>query len=227
MILTTLNKKRIEKWDDIYRNQKKRWNDLPSKLAETTLKYIYYNNRIKHIFDIGGGYGRDSKYFLDKGYRITNIDSSKYATNIFKNDITQRGVDVLFHNNLDIINEDALKFTNYRKRLLNCDLVFCNYFLHLLSVNELNCFLDNFLQKFKPKTYIAFNLISQKDIRYKGINYEEMEKDIFWSYWSKKDVVNLIDKFPIKMHYWEEELEIEYVNKKLDQVYSHFIIAQK
>lgn len=44
--------------------------------AETQNKFI---NRLKngsHILDFGCGSGRDTKYFLDKGFKVTAIDGS-------------------------------------------------------------------------------------------------------------------------------------------------------
>lgn len=49
-------------------------------------KFIAYLGANAHILDFGCGSGRDTKYFLEKGFRVTAIDGSeelcKYATEL-------------------------------------------------------------------------------------------------------------------------------------------------
>jgi SAM-dependent methyltransferase len=219
---TSLNLIRIAKWEAIYKEQSKRWNDLPSKLAETTLKFIYNNNKIKGIADIGGGYGRDSIYFLKYEYSVSNVESSQSALALFEKDCRDNFSD----KSLYIFNCDALELSSYNSVIVENDLVFCNYFLHLLSLDELNSFFQTLKQKFKTGTLISFNLISKKDFRYEGQHITEIESDIYWSFWDKENVINLISDLSMHILFWEEEIEIEHINNQLDKVYSHFIIAE-
>jgi len=216
------NNKRIQKWDSIYKEQNKRWNGLPSKLAETTLKFIYHNEEIDGIVDVGGGYGRDSIYFLNYEYKVTNIESSETALTLFKNDYPKE----FSEENISLFKGDALELTSFDSVRDGKNLIFCNYFLHLLSIEELNSFLQIFVLNFKSKTQISFNLISKKDFRYNGNQIEEVEQDIHWSFWNKDDILNLFSPLPLNVLFWEEEVEIEYINKQFDKVYSHFIIAE-
>lgn len=44
--------------------------------------FLSYLEESSHILDLGCGTGRDSKYFLDKGYQVTSIDGSKEMCNV-------------------------------------------------------------------------------------------------------------------------------------------------
>jgi len=46
--------------------------------------FLGYLNTNSHILDLGCGTGRDSKYFINKGYQVTSIDGSKEMCKIAK-----------------------------------------------------------------------------------------------------------------------------------------------
>ena len=52
-------------------------------------KFLSYLSAGSYILDFGCGSGRDSKYFLEKGYRVDAVDGSeegyKYQRTIIKN----------------------------------------------------------------------------------------------------------------------------------------------
>ena len=68
---------------------------------EMLLKYLQPN---AHILDLGCGSGRDSKGFLQKGYKVTAVDGSKELCKIASKNIGQDVICQLF-NELDAINE--------------------------------------------------------------------------------------------------------------------------
>ena len=55
--------------------------------------FLSYLNPTCHILDLGCGAGRDSKYFIDKGYNVTSIDGSKemckFATTLLQKEVKQ------------------------------------------------------------------------------------------------------------------------------------------
>lgn len=60
------------------------------EIPDIFLSYLKNNS---HILDLGCGTGRDSKYFLDKGYQVTSIDGSiemcKVAENLLNREVKQ------------------------------------------------------------------------------------------------------------------------------------------
>ena len=68
---------------------------------EMLLKYLQPN---AHILDLGCGSGRDSKGFLQKGYKVTAVDGSKELCKIASKNIGQDVICQLF-NELDAVNE--------------------------------------------------------------------------------------------------------------------------
>ena len=68
---------------------------------EMLLKYLQPN---AHILDLGCGSGRDSKGFLQKGYKVTAVDGSKELCKIASKNIGQDVIWQLF-NELDAVNE--------------------------------------------------------------------------------------------------------------------------
>lgn len=78
----------IDKTLDYYEknaeNYFKEWNDNFLKNYNFTIPDIFlsYLNKNACILDLGCGFGRDSKYFLDKGYKVIAIDGSKELCNI-------------------------------------------------------------------------------------------------------------------------------------------------
>ena len=68
---------------------------------EMLLKYLQPN---AHILDLGCGSGRDSKGFLQKGYKVTAVDGSKELCKIASKNIGQDVICQLF-NELDAVNK--------------------------------------------------------------------------------------------------------------------------
>lgn len=68
---------------------------------EMLLEYLQPN---AHILDLGCGSGRDSKGFLQKGYKVTAVDGSKELCKIASKNIGQDVICQLF-NELDAVNE--------------------------------------------------------------------------------------------------------------------------
>ena len=77
----------LEYYDNNIEDYKKLWlNDFSKnynfEIPDIFLSYLSVNS---HILDLGCGTGRDSKYFIDKGYQVTSIDGSKEMCEVAKN----------------------------------------------------------------------------------------------------------------------------------------------
>lgn len=91
----------LKYYDDNIESYKEQWlNDFTKnynfEIPDIFLSYLKSNS---HILDLGCGTGRDSKYFMDKGYQVTSIDGSYEMCNIARS-ILNRDVEQI--NFLDI-----------------------------------------------------------------------------------------------------------------------------
>lgn len=96
--------------------------------------FLSYLNSKSHILDLGCGTGRDSKYFMDKGYQVTSIDGSyemcKVAENLLKKEVEQINfLDINYNEEFDGVfacasllhldNKDLIVVLNKISRALN------------------------------------------------------------------------------------------------------------
>ena len=85
----------LKYYDDNIESYKEHWLKDFTKNYNFEIPDIFlsYLNSKSHILDLGCGTGRDSKYFMDKGYQVTSIDGSyemcKVAENLLKKEVEQ------------------------------------------------------------------------------------------------------------------------------------------
>jgi len=74
----------LKYYDDNIESYKEQWLNDFSKNYNFEIPDIFlsYLNSKSHILDLGCGTGRDSKYFIDRGYQVTSIDGSYEMCNI-------------------------------------------------------------------------------------------------------------------------------------------------
>lgn len=139
---------------------------------------LSYNKFIKHIpnggyiLDFGCGSGRDSKYFLEHGYKIKAIDGSKKLCKIAEEYIKQKVEQMYFMDLKDINLYDGIW----------C----CASLLHI-SKEELINVLDKIIIALKNNGVIY---ISVKE----GIG-EEIIQERYFKYYTKKEFINIIKLF--------------------------------
>lgn len=67
--------------------------------------FLSYLSSDSHILDLGCGTGRDSKYFIDKGYKVTSIDGSiemcKVAKTLLEEVKQINFIDINYNNEFD------------------------------------------------------------------------------------------------------------------------------
>lgn len=91
---------------DYYNNNAESFisNTIDCEFSEMQDKFLNYLDNNAKILDLGCGSGRDSKYFLNKGFNITALDGSQELCKVAENIIGQKVVCQDFRN-LDYNNE--------------------------------------------------------------------------------------------------------------------------
>lgn len=101
-------KNTLNYYDDNIESYKEMWlndfsNNYNFEIPDIFLSYLSVNS---NILDLGCGTGRDSKYFIDKGYQVTSIDGSKemckLATTLLQKEVKQINfLDMNYKNEFD------------------------------------------------------------------------------------------------------------------------------
>ena len=101
-------KKTLEYYDNNIDAYKEMWlNDFTNNYNfEIPDIFLSYLNKNSNILDLGCGTGRDSKYFIDKGYEVTSIDGSyqmcKLAESLLNKEVKQINfLDINYNNEFD------------------------------------------------------------------------------------------------------------------------------
>ncbi|KRQ86452.1 Ubiquinone biosynthesis O-methyltransferase [Caloramator mitchellensis] len=77
-------------------------------MGETYDRFLKYLKRGDHILDAGCGSGRDTKYFIEKGFKVTAIDASEEMVKLSSNFTGHQTIKMDF-NEIDFENEfDAI-----------------------------------------------------------------------------------------------------------------------
>ncbi|EYE87471.1 type 11 methyltransferase [Fervidicella metallireducens AeB] len=71
-------------------------NTVLADMKELYDKFLKYLSKDAHILDAGCGSGRDTKYFLDLGFKVTAIDASKEMVKLSSNFTGQNTLKVSF-----------------------------------------------------------------------------------------------------------------------------------
>ena len=101
-------KETLEYYDNNIDSYKEMWlNDFTKNYNfEMPDIFLSYLNKNSSILDLGCGTGRDSKYFIDKGYEVTSIDGSyemcKLAETLLNKEVEQINfLDINYTNEFD------------------------------------------------------------------------------------------------------------------------------
>ena len=169
----------------------KEWNNDFLQNYDFTVpdRFLSYLTAGVHILDLGCGFGRDSKYFLDNGYSVTSIDGSKELCKIASEFL---GISVL---NLNFLNID---FEN------EFDGVFATASLLHLNNEDLKTFLVKIHRSLKKNgiLFCSFKVGNQYRINERFFN--DMTREKFETILSEIpglfDIVETWESEPYKNH---------------------------
>lgn len=143
-------------WENRFRNESYALGMEASDVAKVAETYFRENN-VSNIIIPGIGYGRNAKYFTDRGYAVDGLEIAEEAINIGK----------MFAPKVNFINHSALKIIHGKK----CDAVFCFDLLQLFMQEERQMIIDNCARYCKADGIVVLSCLSTKDILY-NIGYE-------------------------------------------------------
>lgn len=95
---------------DYYKKNAKDYYELSLKdnLESIYIKYLNYLPKNAYILDFGCGSGRDSKYFIERGYKVKAIDGSEELCKLASNYLNQEVICMHFEDLDDINTYDGI-----------------------------------------------------------------------------------------------------------------------
>jgi 2-polyprenyl-3-methyl-5-hydroxy-6-metoxy-1,4-benzoquinol methylase len=141
-------------WNERYIREQFIWGTMPSEITVLFEEYLRKNN-VKDILIMGIGYGRNGKYFTEKGYNVDGIEISEEAVKIGKT----------FDPKINFIKGSILPDFDAGSNK-KYDAVFCHDILQLFSENERKTIIRNCAGNCRNNGLILISCISDKDMLY-------------------------------------------------------------
>jgi 2-polyprenyl-3-methyl-5-hydroxy-6-metoxy-1,4-benzoquinol methylase len=201
-------------WNNRFIDRKIIWGIEPSKIAIDCEK-IFKENNIKDILVMGIGYGRNGKYFTEKGYCVDGIEISDEAIYIGKTFAPE--INFIKGNILDI------------KLDKNYDFIFCYDIMQLFLKHERQKIIENCINHCKNNGMIMISCLSKMDILF-GIgnqfeeNTFEFNKDLTIHFSDEIEMNNINNKLKtIKLDYVIEKDNVG-INRERNRIYGIYKI---
>jgi SAM-dependent methyltransferase len=175
-------------WEKRFQVEGRIWGDSPSRTAMDAQQF-FSKAAFEDLLIPGSGYGRNSKYFSDAGYKVTGVEISKSAyEESLKFDIKS-----IFYN------ASVLDMSFISSKF---DAIYCFNVLHLFREGERGIFIKECLKLLKPRGLMYFVVFSEKESTFgQGT---ETEKNTFESkpgrpvhYFSEKDLKDHFNQFTL------------------------------
>ena len=161
-----------EIWNKVYKSDNTFFGEEPSSFALFCFNYIKSNDNVKKILDLGSGHGRDSIFFVLKGFEeVEAIDYSVVAVEILSKIAKEKRLSI-----------KSQVFDIKKKPLPYPDGYFDVVYSHMLlnmrfSEDELHLILSEIKRVLKPKGWNFFSVRNHNDKFYgKG---QEIENSIY------------------------------------------------
>ncbi len=154
-------------WNEYYSHNVADIRNKPSEFAKYIEASFLYKKNLAHILELGCGNGRDSLFFLSKGYKITAIDGSDVAIEMLNR--MSNSENALF------ICDDFVKSKVLYQMKYDC--IYSRFTLHAISEKQEDELLDNVRYALNSNGILAIEARTTNDELYgKGI---EIEKNAF------------------------------------------------
>jgi 2-polyprenyl-3-methyl-5-hydroxy-6-metoxy-1,4-benzoquinol methylase len=193
-------------WNERFKKERNIWGVEPSKIT-IICEEMFRKNNIKTILIMGVGYGRNGKYFTDRGYTVDGIEVADEAIKIGE----------IFAPKIKYIKGSVLEIKSRKKY----DAIFCFDIIHLFRKKERNKIIENCIKQINKNGIIMISCFSTDDKTY-GVgpliekNTYEVKKDKIVHFFEQDEMENIdkgleiinIDKIIEKIK--TEEREVEY-----------------
>ena len=150
-------------WNEYYIHNMPSFENKPSDFAKYIESSFLHEKNLTNILELGCGNGRDSLFFLSKGYKITAIDGSNVAIEML--DRIANCKNALFVCD-DFVRSKALYQMKY-------DCIYSRFTLHAISEKQEDELLDNVRYALTNNGILAIEARTTNDELYgKGIEIE-------------------------------------------------------
>lgn len=153
-----------EFWETSFKDKQEMWGWDPADSVIRTLEF-FEKNDINDILIPGFGYGRNAKYFIDNGFKVTGIEISETAIDLAKKHFGESIK--IYHGSVGAMPFDSELYNG----------IFSYSLIHLLNENERKKLINDCYNQLKPNGYMVFVTISKQDFRFG--NGTEISKDTF------------------------------------------------
>ena len=202
-------------WNGRFSKEKLIWGSEPSNIA-LECEPLFKEHNVKNILIMGAGYGRNGKYFIEKGYDVDGIEYSEEAIKLGK----------IFCPEINFIHASALNVSLSKKY----DALFCYSILHLFREPERGKLLKNCVNHCKNEGLITLSCCSTADKTF-GIgnkvehNTYEIKKGKIMHFFAKEEIINIDESLEnIRFGYSTEKISTEEREEEYNMIYGVYKI---
>ena len=153
-----------EFWETSFKDKQEMWGWEPADSVGKTLE-LFKKHSLKDILIPGFGYGRNAKYFIDNGFKVTGIEISETAIDLAKKYFGKNAK--VYHGSVSAMPFDKELY----------DGIFSYSLIHLLNEKDRIKLIEDCYNQLKPNGYMVFVTISKNDFRFgQGV---KISKDTF------------------------------------------------
>ena len=153
-----------EFWETSFKARQEMWGWAPADSVTKTLA-LFEKHSLNDILIPGFGYGRNAKYFIDNGFKVTGIEISETAIDLAKKYFDKSTK--IYHGSVSSMPFDEVQYEG----------IFSYSLIHLLNETDRIKLINDCYNQLKPDGYMVFVTISKKDFRFgQGV---EVSKDTF------------------------------------------------
>jgi len=184
-----LNKKLRNYWnDEMYKKEKEIWGIGCSHEAKFLMSYLSKKGINSGTFlDIGCGYGRDSIYFNNSGYKVWEIDFAEEGIKLAEDKCKEI--------EFTVGNAQSLPYADN-----SFDICFCNYVIHWLKKEERKSVIAETFRVAKTDSIVAFSIpmfgtdVDDVIFTYEGETYLKSDIDNDFEMFTQKNTHFFIER---------------------------------
>jgi len=206
-----------EIWNKVYKSDNTFFGEDPSSFALFCFNYIKSNDNVKKILDLGSGHGRDSIFFVLKGFvEVEAIDYSVVAVEILSKIAKEKRLSI--KSQVFDIKKKPLPYPDGYY-----DVVYSHMLLNMrFSEDELHFILSEIKRVLKPKGWNFFSVRNHNDKFYgKGYKIENSIYDI------NRFQIRFFTETDIQSFVKSEGFDILEIKEEYEEPVTLYLVASK